>query len=84
MDANDVGAACFARQEFIHPRDGTIKHRHAETVVVHIERQVLAHYRQPDQADVCCCVQCRLPKKLCVLKYKSSQLNLEPCWERIR
>ena len=50
--AHHLGAGGFVRDEIVDLRNGAIEDGHAISVVVHIQDQVLAHYREADQADV--------------------------------
>jgi hypothetical protein len=50
--ARNRGALGLIVEEVVDLRNGPIKDRHAKAVVIHIQHQVLAHHRQPDQADV--------------------------------
>ena len=50
--AHHVGAGGFVRDEIVNLRDGAIEDGHAIAVVVHIQDEVLAHYREADEADI--------------------------------
>ena len=50
--AHDLCAGRFLLDEIVYFGDGSIKHTHAITVVVHIQDQILAHDSQADQSDV--------------------------------
>ena len=50
--AHHLRAVGFVRDEIVDLRDGAIEDGHAVAVVVHIQDQVLAHYREADQSDV--------------------------------
>src|SRR6185312_818854 len=52
MRADDFGALGFIRQEMIHLFHRAIKSDHGESVIVHVQNQVLAHYRQSNQCNI--------------------------------
>jgi hypothetical protein len=52
VGADDAGAGCRALQELGGPFGGAVVHDHAESVVGHVESQVLAHDGQADEPYV--------------------------------
>ena len=50
--AHHLRAGGFVGDEVIHLRDGAIKNGYAIAVVVHVQNEVLAHYRETDEADI--------------------------------
>ena len=52
MRADDCGAFCLVGEEIVDLRDGSVEDRDLESVVVHVEHQVLAHDREADQSDI--------------------------------
>src|SRR5688572_13982243 len=54
MRTYDLGALCLPAEKVVHFTDGAVESDYSETVVVHIENQILTHYRQADQGYICC------------------------------
>src|SRR5262245_20353461 len=52
MSADDASALRLIRQKIVDLRSRSIESDHVETVVIHIQNQVLAHDRQADQSNV--------------------------------
>jgi hypothetical protein len=52
VGADDLRPLRFVGEEFFHLRDGAVVSDDGETVVVHVEDQVLAHDGQPDEGDI--------------------------------
>ena len=52
MRTNDGRAFCFVVHELIDFRDGPVENGNFETVVVHVEDQILAHDGKSDQSDI--------------------------------
>jgi len=52
VGADNLGALGVALDELIDHLDGAVEDRHLETVIVHVEDQVLAHDREPDEPEV--------------------------------
>ena len=55
MRSDDVRPGCGAVDKIINFRDRAVKDRDGETVVIHIQNEVLAHHGQADQAEVSFC-----------------------------
>jgi len=65
--AHELLARRPARQEIVHLARGPVEHGHAEPPALHVESQVLAHHRQPDQSEialVCHCLACLFNRRL--------------------
>jgi hypothetical protein len=52
MRAKDTGAFCFLIEEFIHLGDGAVESGHSESVVVHVQNEVLAHHGQTNYGNI--------------------------------
>jgi hypothetical protein len=51
--ADDRHSPRRAFEEIVDTVGGAVEYRHAKAVVCHVQDQVLAHYRESDQADIC-------------------------------
>jgi hypothetical protein len=52
MDADNLGAGCLPPDELINPLDGAVVNGDPNTVIIHVEDQITAHYPKTDEADV--------------------------------
>ena len=52
MGALDPGALRALAEELVHPGESAVEDRHGESMVVHVQHQVLSHNRQADQSDI--------------------------------
>lgn len=52
MGADNVGAFCAFAEEFVDLLDGSVVGGDYETVVVHVQYEILAHDGQADETDV--------------------------------
>jgi hypothetical protein len=52
VGAEDVGAFGFFVEEVVHLREGAVESDHGESVVVHIQNQILAHNGQPNHGNI--------------------------------
>ena len=52
MSAENLRSPGLAREKIVHLGDRTVEDRHRIAVIVHVQDQVLAHDRQPDESDI--------------------------------
>ena len=52
MRADDLGALGFLVEEVVHLGHGAVESGHRETVVVHVQNQILAHNGQPNYSNI--------------------------------
>ena len=59
---NNALAFCASLDKVVHPVAGAVVHRHAESLVGHVEHEIFAHHRQTDQTNILLCHRSRSPQ----------------------
>src|SRR5262249_19627032 len=83
MGADNFRALGFFGKEFIHLFDGAVESDHGETVIIHVQNQILAHHGQTDHCNISIGFHFRYLSgiraiaHLISLRYKSRHVALE-------